>query len=290
MPSKKLIGFMICFVAATASVVEKRREGWPRLFFLAGLEGTGHHLVCQALEPRCEKEDAPHDQSCFWFAKKLEDVVKAHILTNAKEAAMTSLRIRERLKTIVEDNGSRMSLFHFQCNERLDGGGFKCSYPDAGLATELKSHLEGKVDSHLDLSFLAEACEAAGIDLRIVLVTRDPVDSVYSTALHRFFGSVEQETRILLSNLQILSTQLDAIDPKFFCSIDYDDLVDSPRETSEHIAKFIGLTSNHMSDSFASKVFPNRTRREVDPFIRSYVEDAFAPYVSKLARRRCSEL
>uniref|UniRef100_A0A7S3NN69 Uncharacterized protein n=1 Tax=Aureoumbra lagunensis TaxID=44058 RepID=A0A7S3NN69_9STRA len=219
-----------------------------RLVFFAGLEGTGHHTLCKVLEPRCENDSTSNKLPCFEFDAKLQKGVSRLIRANDdSNKTKYENEIIKSLQRFSKDeknregivDGPQMRILHFQCTSENTGFGLKLSYPDATIGKAMKSNHEGKVDAHLDLPFFVKLCERAGIDLRIIVVLRNPIDMIRSTAVHRHFGSIPVQTRILLTNLIVLLEQLKTVDPKFFCTIQYSSFI-QPSSVST-IASFIGL-------------------------------------------------
>ena len=63
---------------------------------------------------------------------------------------------------------------------------------------------------------LATAAEAAGVDLRILLLQRPAKDILISTTVKRHFGNPMHEMLVLSDNAATLHSELEALDPAFF--------------------------------------------------------------------------
>lgn len=74
---------------------------------------------------------------------------------------------------------------------------------------------------HPDVVSLAAAAELAKVDLRIVVLHRDPRATVVSTAVNRDFVDIYTETQLMFNQLCILYAQLRAIDAKFYSCANY---------------------------------------------------------------------
>lgn len=81
------------------------------------------------------------------------------------------------------------------------------SYPNMGGAS--------KELQHPSLVTLAKLAEKAGLDLRILVLTRDARDLLASTTEHRGFGEVNKQAEQLADNAAVLSSQLRLIDGGF---------------------------------------------------------------------------
>ena len=93
------------------------------------------------------------------------------------------------------------------------------SYPTMGGAR--------KQLQHPDMHILARLAEEAGIDLRIILLTRDANDIAVSTTQHREFGSFNDQIEILTDNAAALTSQIHLIDPAFVMCLRYLNLGDA---------------------------------------------------------------
>ena len=81
------------------------------------------------------------------------------------------------------------------------------SYPNMGG--------QSKELQHPNLVTLAKLAEKAGLDLRILVLTRDARDLLASTTEHRGFGGVNKQAEQLADNAAVLSSQLRLIDRSF---------------------------------------------------------------------------
>lgn len=160
-----------------ASIVPKRTVDGPSLVFVAGVEGTGHHMLCAALAPRCAASRSS-TTACFKVDKRLESLASALVYSSMSRWRSDRAAMVERLRGYhshagVFSNSSQRRMM-LQCTDSLGSGlGFKMSYPDDTLSLRRDSEKEGKTTAHGDVGVLAELAEEAQIDLRIVVLTRD---------------------------------------------------------------------------------------------------------------------
>ena len=210
----------------------------PVLVFVAGVEGTGHHMLCAALTPR-----HPHcrTEPCFKVDKRLDALVRhapmpqctmrapttpmcqcanadtrprlyserrvarrsrggdraAARLPPATERARQRLasadddavhghaRLGSRFKTLVprrhavprarlRESAARVLHGHAACAQQTARAHVHARvHVQANAPCILSSGQEGKATAHADVALLAELAEEAGVDLRVVTLTRE---------------------------------------------------------------------------------------------------------------------
>ena len=105
---------------------------------------------------------------------------------------------------------------------------------------------------HPDLVTLAAACERAGADLRVVVLSRAPEPIVASTAVRRKYLGVAEEVTQMSNQLAFLSTQLEAVDAAFFVCVAY--APDASRvagPVAAHLAGGLPQTERHLAAAIA---------------------------------------
>jgi hypothetical protein len=113
--------------------------------------------------------------------------------------------------------------------EVVAGGGM-LSYPNFNDG-------QTKALDHPDLIPLAALTEAANIDLRIMILLRNPHDVLYS-ALSRNFGGTS-EAKILIDNASLLNNQISMLDPRYFICIEYEKWKEYTISQLTEIGKFL---------------------------------------------------
>lgn len=88
------------------------------------------------------------------------------------------------------------------------------SYPNFGG--------NNKAIRHPDVHLLARLAEQAGVDLRVVVIIRDPASILVSTTINRNFNPFHIQLRVLADNQAILLQQLREIDRRFWVCHDFD--------------------------------------------------------------------
>lgn len=88
---------------------------------------------------------------------------------------------------------------------------------------------------HPNVLSLAMAAHRAQVDLRILVLTRNPIDMLVSLVLHRHFQPMEKETHMMLNNLDFLSGQLEALNKSSYYCIHYEDGAKDAKAVAEYL-------------------------------------------------------
>jgi hypothetical protein len=193
------------------SSIPKTRFSGPRYLYPVGLEHSGHHLwqrllprfsatsgVSSALHPierrGCARQrwwgSDPGARS--WFA--LENVPNPCPFARADDAAKVVATLKRAFEEDVAQR--RTSLYNIK----------SCSFPCGP-------------GSFPDVTLVARAAEAAGVDLRLVVMTRDPTEIVHGCGLG--CGFTELRVRQMLHACRQLDAQLRKLHPAFYQCFDY---------------------------------------------------------------------
>ena len=103
------------------------------------------------------------------------------------------------------------------------------SYPNFGGSD--------RVTRNPDVVSLARLAEAAGADLRIVLLTRRPTSIIQSELERSYEPDASHAARKISMTMALLSKQLDLIDPSYVTCWRYED----PSARTEELLSFMGL-------------------------------------------------
>ena len=198
------------------------------MVFVAGVEGTGHHVVSSLLEPWCTDAKACVNDcklsQRIWSLVPFSDISSKSWISN-----------REKLQIQLKDlknhyEGREVTLFL----NTLGSCGSELSYPNFG--GDLKAW------QHSDVRMLAEVCESEKIDFRIVVLERPVHDVLVSTTVHRHYGTFMQEGRVLKDNMGVLMAQLFHLDESFYsCSPLMSD--EKNEATLRRFANFTGIAA-----------------------------------------------
>lgn len=192
----------------------------------AGLEGSGHH----ALGPFFNSSGQARPFSTV--GRRKQDAVDVAFLDltlfgeNSTEEYNTIKIAQQRVKALFREwhnsfvgtgpgasNDSTMVLLNTLAGERM------MSYPTGNGPM--------KVLMTPDIRILAKLAEEAGVDLRVIVLSRGYGDIFRSTRIHRHFGSNDVvQTKDLTVNAAMLASQVQLIDPAFVMCVRYNDLGD----------------------------------------------------------------
>lgn len=151
-----------------------------RMVFLVGLEGSGHHTVNDVLHMLCESENVECPDVCSLaevLYKELGSFSSASEYKNGLERLRSMMADLAQTEDRLRKQGSVISVATFSNCERRVG---EMSFPNYGG--------EDKPLQYVDLRRLAEEAERAGVDLRLIYLSRPASEILISTTEHRHFG------------------------------------------------------------------------------------------------------
>lgn len=218
-----------------------------RLFFVAGLEGTGHHAMKAVMQP-CMSGRGCHAASNLTnaFFKVDKRAQQMHGLFSANDMGKVEELLDEALQALLVLSAAPGPAVH------IIGLAFT---PLAGMMSYPNFDVEGKVFHHPDLLVMAMLAESVGLDLRILVLQRSAEAVLASTKRRRFGG--KHEEKILVENAGSLFTELHALDPLFYRCADYEDLHLFSTAQQEHLADFIHPMLRPLIAEMLSKVVPS---------------------------------
>lgn len=229
----------------TLPKVAYANEHQPRLLFIAGLEGSGHHLwdmvfsECQqqSAAEQCRfttslanrlsdgKHSSHHGSGLFDLPTRLVDEQR-HIEEPhtpwARQFDAAKQRVRNALRREVVNNSGLLVL------NSLHSSASMLSYPNFGGTY--------KILQTPDVRELAEVCEEEVVDLRILVLHR-PAASLLSSTSRRQFETWNHEAVILEHNAQALNQQLSQLDPAFVLCVDTTKLPALPEDLQAFLFK-----------------------------------------------------
>ena len=118
------------------------------------------------------------------------------------------------------------------------------SYPFKGLKLTNFPNIVELTVMLQDMSILTRI-----FDLKIIVMKRNWIECLVSSCVHRF-GQCGTRIQYLPTALDLLQSQLLAIDPKFWIMIDYDDMMHRPMEYVPLIAKYLQLDKKIVQHGF----------------------------------------
>lgn len=212
-----------------------------RVLFVAGIEGSGHHAIKDVLElcfsmRLCRA--APFSKDLFYRGSGSQGLFGAANYSSHPDLLEVTLgRMKEFVFNVshnlpIEDNAAydkRKVVFpgHFGPeNESTPPHIYVIgleTFPSAGMMSYPNfNDGQTKALDHPDLIPLAILAEEAGIDLRILVLSRPAYDTLYSV-IRRGYGN-GYGPEILVDNAIALTHQMQMIDPAFFLCLPYEKL------------------------------------------------------------------
>ncbi|KAH8065744.1 protein serine/threonine phosphatase [Aureococcus anophagefferens] len=195
--------------------VKKTVDAPARFLFIAGLEGSGHHslsnmfAMCVRRRVLCRHDrelgqllhgNRSHPTGIFVYGRQA-----------AADIAALRKRFFARLQHLRDARGTaaRRALL----NVNADGA----TIPDAGMMSYPNFGPPDKMLHHPDMQTLATMAEAAGADLRVLVVLRGARETLVSTSVHRLgeFPPWPEEAAVLGNSAAALASELALVDPRF---------------------------------------------------------------------------
>eukprot|EP00438_Fugacium_kawagutii_P002999 Skav233478 [mRNA] locus=scaffold1310:45576:47465:+ [translate_table: standard] len=189
-----------------------------RFIYFAGLEGTGHHFWQKMLPNLNPSKQWACDLSddLWWYFATTKEAVRSKYLTRVKQL------ISDANRQLSSQTGAIVPL-----NVLCEKGGMH-SYPSFGG--------DARAIQIPDLLALAKLAQDVKVDLRIVVMLRDP-EKVVSSGLRRgferdFLHAIKRYTSVLAS----MKAQLDLLDPSFITCWTYE----KPTAGISELVSFMG--------------------------------------------------
>eukprot|EP01033_Poteriospumella_lacustris_P006265 gene6265-4500_t len=177
-------------------------SNYTRLLFVAGIEGSGHHAIKDAMS------------SCFerGLCKKTpisKDLSHLHDASHGLAGAFDTLFHDDEIENVY---GHLRELAYYSQSPEA-----KIVSPMDPLPFPPSPYPSGH-PFYLDHTL----AEAAGVDIRILLLNRRAKDALYSTERRGFGNGIQPPTLVGAANA--LLNQMRNLDPQFYLCLDYEDL------------------------------------------------------------------
>jgi hypothetical protein len=243
---------------------------------VVGLEGTGHHAMksifsecmdsadaatVESSKAKCAVDDRLNSLLMHTYVGKpklglffAEDAARGGELSTAVQASLRN--ISSHAENVLAGN-HRL----YVAGLEFTSGGGMLSYPNFGGPS--------KTLNHPDAFLLAALAENAGLDLRVLVLSRNTADVLRSVSSRNFGG--EQEARILANNAESIYTQLSLLDRRFLMCVDYEELssISSNRTRKDELAKFLHpVVVPRYVDKMLSRFVPSNKSSNRPPLSR----------------------
>ncbi|CAE7232178.1 unnamed protein product [Symbiodinium natans] len=222
-----------------------------RFVFFAGLEGSGHHFWHEMIKrlPINRSEDL----SRALFDGQHGGFFNADEHSRGDYAEDIAKLMSEMEMNLSSTPGCKVVALN-GVEPQVSG---MMSYPNMGG--------KDRAGRNPDIFALAKLAEAAGVDLRIVLLTRHPESMVQSMCERNYEKDVAHAVREVAMTISLLSEQLELLDPSYVACWTYEDpgakilellsfmgICDADPSLSRQIVEEIYKPSNHPALSKAA--------------------------------------
>uniref|UniRef100_A0A7S2WNI7 Uncharacterized protein n=1 Tax=Mucochytrium quahogii TaxID=96639 RepID=A0A7S2WNI7_9STRA len=259
----------------------------PTLVFIAGVEGTGHHMASTL--------GARHSFKSLYLSLTQHLAISPWDDQSLEKWAPARENLLEEFKklkyaTLPADSSSSGNVF-FLNTVSVGKSVNMYSYPWGGPRCYLKRFARSMCT--IDLLDLASIAEEAGIDFRVVVIKRELGASIVS-AVRRGFGTFVSQTRMLGISWAILRQSLRELDDKFYQVFSYEELTKEPGKSYKGLKNHLNINDDNSQlakqfnttlwDSFLSHGMkdPNAWMKGLDPEKITFMSDML--YMSTLKR------
>ena len=242
-----------------------------RFVFFAGLEGTGHHFWKEMLRRLSISHSADLSQELFnrrhgpgLFSSSDEQIREA----SAEHVVELMSEMQKNLSSVPGCNVVALNVGGITHPSGM------MSYPNFGGRDRMLQNP--------DMFTLAKLAEAAGIDLRIVLLTRHPASLVQSELDRSYEKDLSHAVRKVSMTLALLSEQLDLLDPSYVSCWTYED----PEARISHLLSFMGLCeedSDHVRQ-IIKEIYKPSNHSSRSNSLRESLDTGFQIHVHLLAK------
>lgn len=149
-----------------------------RLVFLVGLEGTGHHYIADVLEQTCKTAMVPCPKVCGLAKALYPGLGNPNSRQSYREAKKT---LREEMQALAR------AATHLPEGKATLASFGTCRF-QAGMMSYPNFNGVMKTLQYVDFRLLAEEAERAGIDLRLIYLSRSARGVLISDTKHNNYG------------------------------------------------------------------------------------------------------
>ncbi|ETO16536.1 hypothetical protein RFI_20803 [Reticulomyxa filosa] len=218
----------------------KKQSKHIKLLFIAGIEGTGHHLFVSLMEELAKHDHTVHME--YYKDTILPLCLHGCFTWELWDQEIDKPELMPRIKDEIGDNSSFCDCVSKQL------ANISKTLPDGSLLV-LRSYsypfqdVPGTRRRKLPWIY----------DVKVVVMRRKWVEAIVSACLHRF-GDCDKRALFLPRLLSELQTELLQIDPEFWILLDFNDLVSRPVSYANVLQTFLNLknektVANALKDS-----------------------------------------
>ncbi|GBG25912.1 Hypothetical Protein FCC1311_021312 [Hondaea fermentalgiana] len=203
----------------------------PTVVFVAGVEGSGHHMMSTLGRKHTTRELYDTLTDYLADSRWRDDSLEEH--GPARERLVNVLRGLHNTNT---SDGSKLFFLNTVFTEAAVN---MYSYPWGGPRCYMKKF--ARPICNIDLYELVKIGEEAGVDFRVVVLRRALGAAIVSSSINRNFGTVNSQTRSLGMSWSLLRESLRSIDDAFIEQFNYEDLIKQPLEECPRLVKHLNV-------------------------------------------------
>lgn len=204
----------------SAQIIRKTKfSDSTRVVFVAGLEGTGHHATRIFFE-NCRRTSlciaALQLSALLYSGGNKAQGMFAYPQDSAPFAAVEQKRI-DFLRALARfGNASKLVVLNTLSELHAHKG-----RPLTGMISYPNFSGEFRGFQHVDVHEIASLAEKAGIDFRVLVLSRPAKEILVSTTEHRHFDARPQQAAVLADDAAALAAQLQLLDSSFIMCLPY---------------------------------------------------------------------
>ena len=212
---------------------EGEKEDGKKFVFFAGVEGTGHHCISKFLRSCIHCVRAPPVSTLLYSNKN-----HLSLWSSSCNGGSDSQEILRKLVTELGKHWKELpqkGVIPLNCLHMKSSG--MMSYPNFGG--------QCRWSQHPDLDSLFEACDLAGVDCGVVVLTRNADAVIKSTSINRRFSPVPTQIRMMTTMLSVINGQIQRHPHRVLACWNYDTL-----DGTKELGNVLGFSN----DTFLSLV------------------------------------
>lgn len=246
---------------------------YSRLLLVMGLEGSGHHALAAVVESCQDRnlcgtvQDLTH--SIINHDARSNNVYGLFGAADSNKDYIEILEVLQELTEIAANADKKQPKLNYIALGSTPKSGM-LSYPDFNG--------NYKTLDHPDAHVLAALSEAAGVDLRLLVIQRPAAEILRSTDSRGMASVVEP--KVLIANAEAMYMQLKLLDRSFYRCVQYNELGSMKEKEMEELASFLHPTSfvpSAQNNKKMESIFPemlstieysNKTDEQLTPTLR----------------------
>lgn len=218
-----------------------------RMLLIIGVEGAGHHLLRAVLGNFLSQDTVVDKGDYYPLLEQRWDILEERLPIDL---------VRRELQRIVQ-RYTDMGITHF-----FEDTSFPFDKPRTPL----------RRPDILDLMDLTDAL----LELRLLVLYRDPVSAVYSALRRGFSNNPCHEAKIAEDNHLYIERQLSQLHPEYYRTVQFEQILATPTACIRPIADWFGIDASLLANG-VSRVGECMQRDQIPANVRLSLEQFFTP-------------